>query len=82
MSYLTLASAGKWETILQPLNAEDIRSLSISEDDSHHTSQDGLGEGHRTLSWIWILAGATDSETSDMHEGKFILYGVFEGLLY
>lgn len=72
--HLILAGPGEWENVLKPLQPQDIRSLSATEDDAIRTRRDGLGEGHRTLSWIWITAGTPHAnDTSDMDEGRFTL---------
>jgi hypothetical protein len=70
-SHLTLAGPGEWETILRPLRAQDIRSLSTPEDNADRV-HGALGEGHRTLSWIWIAAGGVDPDSPDMHEGESV----------
>ena len=74
-SHLTLTGPGEWETVLKPLESKDIQSLAAPEDDGIGTHREGLGEGHRTLSWIWISAGTTSlDDAPDMHKGKSLLF--------
>jgi hypothetical protein len=70
-AYLMLTGHGDWENTLKPLQQQDIRPLSAPEEVGERMQGDGLGEGHRTLSWIWISAGAAESDLPDMHEGEF-----------
>ncbi|KAF9512226.1 hypothetical protein BS47DRAFT_1297932, partial [Hydnum rufescens UP504] len=68
-SYLTLAGSGEWESVLKPLGKDDLCALSAHEDDAARRPRDGPGEGHRTLSWIWITPAAPHrDDTLDMHE--------------
>ena len=46
-----MTKADGWKSWLKVLNDEDIRGLPV----------DGLGEGHRTLSWIWMAPGVLDT---------------------
>jgi hypothetical protein len=73
-SHPILAGPGEWETILKHLCPQDVRSLSTPEDNAEQTGRPGLGEGHRTLSWIWITASSVDSDSPDMHEGTLELH--------
>jgi hypothetical protein len=68
-SYLILAGAGEWESVLKPLHQHDIRTLTMQEHATDQSGSNGLGEGHRTLSWIWITAGTADLDSTEMHEG-------------
>jgi hypothetical protein len=69
-SYLTLMGSGEWESVLKPLQKHDLHVLSVPEDDATQMPRDSPGEGHQTLSWIWITSAAPHGDdTSDMHEG-------------
>ena len=68
--YQVLVGPGEWEAHLKPLRSQDIRTMSAAEDESERGPRDGPGEGHRTLSWIWMVTGAAESDSPDMHEGE------------
>jgi hypothetical protein len=69
-SYLTLVGSDEWESVLKPLWKHNLCDLSVPEDDATQMPRDSPGEGHQTLSWIWITSVAPHGDdTSDMHEG-------------
>lgn len=60
-----ISKSGQWRTVLRDLADEDIRGLLV----------DGLGEGRRVLSWIWMAPGVFDGganmETDpSLHDGE------------
>lgn len=59
-----LVKGFEWETVLRPLNPQDIRGLSVGDM--------GDSEGRRTLSWIWTVQGvaADASEDEQLHDCK------------
>ncbi len=63
---LALSGPGDWERTLRELRDDDIRHM--TDDDPLHTAKrrkkdtPGVGEGHRTMSWIWRGADASSSE--------------------
>ncbi|KAJ8700507.1 hypothetical protein PTI98_003522 [Pleurotus ostreatus] len=50
-----LGKDGSWRAELQELKTEDIRGLGVADIDN-------LGEGYRTISWIWRTAGTAGNE--------------------
>lgn len=65
-SVRALGDAAGWEEVLHPLLDSDIVSI---------TSLDGvnLGEGDKSLSWIWTAAGTGQDMTEVAHNGAFEL---------
>ena len=59
-----------WRHGLKPLLDGDIRGLPV----------DGLGEGHRALSWIWTVQGVIGGGDQDpgLHDGMFIAMRIIE----
>jgi hypothetical protein len=62
-AYLILKGSGDWEKILQVLDDSNVRSPANAENER-------TGEGFRTLSWIYTISGAT--ETEQLQEGDLI----------
>jgi hypothetical protein len=65
---MATAKSDGWKAVLRVLNNEDIRGLPV----------DGLGEGYRTLSWIWMAPGVfntTGNQDDDprLHDGETII---------
>jgi hypothetical protein len=63
-----IAKSSEWRNALRDLADEDIRGLPVQ----------GLGEGSRTLSWIWMAPGVLgDDANADadpgLHDGEFLL---------
>jgi len=61
------AKADGWKNWLKILNDEDIRGLPV----------DGLGEGYRALSWIWMAPGVLNTTRNPdndprLHDGSVI----------
>jgi hypothetical protein len=54
-----------WQDELRRLNDEDIRGLSVA--------MDGISEGRRTISWIWVVQGVAREVDDDerLHECMF-----------
>ncbi|KAF9523674.1 hypothetical protein CPB83DRAFT_898542 [Crepidotus variabilis] len=48
-----------WQNILKPLEDNDIAGLTYMDDGAPEKTQKrkGLGEGHKQLSWIWLVQG-------------------------
>ncbi|KAF7974572.1 hypothetical protein HWV62_11944 [Athelia sp. TMB] len=80
---LALRGKGSWETHLQELHNDDVRSLNerlmteherIQRDPVNHEALDGvpvedaLGDGKRSLSWIWIQFRGADENSPEMVE--------------
>ncbi|KAF7440872.1 hypothetical protein PC9H_001220 [Pleurotus ostreatus] len=53
-----LGKDDSWRAELQELKTEDIRGLGVADIDN-------LGEGYRTISWIWRTAGTAGNEERD-----------------
>lgn len=68
-AYLTLWGSGKWEETLWELRDEDVRFLSIHQDEDAMTKLDGLREGHRLVSWIYRTTSSVDSSTPKFTQG-------------
>ena len=59
--------SSQWKKVLRELADDDIRGLPVG----------GVGEGTRTLSWIWMAQGVLGNETDDdkdpsLHDGGFL----------
>ena len=59
-----LNKPAQWRHGLKPLLDDNIRGLPV----------DGLGEGHRTLSWIWMVQGVMGGGDQDpgLHDGMLL----------
>jgi hypothetical protein len=67
-AYELLMGKGEWEKELRPLADSDIRALN----DKHIARESGtktLGEGHKTVSWIWY-ASTTEDKSDQVNDGK------------
>lgn len=71
-AYMLLKGPGKWEQELRPLLAKDVRPLK----ESHIIHEDGsksLGEGDKSVSWIWCTSLSTLGSPDELHEGQYIV---------
>lgn len=69
LAYFQLVGSGNWEDILKPLMDGDIRTLATHQDEAVLTARSGPREGHRTVSWIYMVPGATQ-ESAQLDEGE------------
>jgi hypothetical protein len=63
-----ITKSNEWMNVLRDLADEDIQGLPVQ----------GLGEGNRRLSWIWMAPGVLGSEANadedpGLHDGEFLL---------
>ena len=65
-AYLQLVGPGPWENTLRVLRPQDIRAM-VDADDSTGSGA-SLGEGYRSLSWIWMSPDVTTTSGIDPHE--------------
>ena len=56
------------ENTLRPLMDTDIRTLSAHQDEAELTAKTGPQEGHRLVSWIYMVPG-TSGESAQLDEG-------------
>ena len=61
-----------WEALLQELKPEDVKGMENCDNEPGNGTRRGLGEGRRTLSWIWTDLTAVSQAASDprLHDGK------------
>jgi hypothetical protein len=65
-----LVAPEEWEGTLEPLDKADICVMTEPEHPS--TGVPALGEGHQTVSWIWISPGASMADNPQMHDGMLL----------
>lgn len=69
---LSLRSPGDWQKEIRQLKAEDVRPLSESHI-IHESGSKALGEGHRTMSWIWHTSMSHLDNTNELNEGQITI---------
>lgn len=68
LAYSQLMGPGDWENTLQPLMDGDIQTLATHQDEAELTAKTGYREGHRIISWIYMVPG-TAEESTGLDEG-------------
>ncbi|KAF9504609.1 hypothetical protein BS47DRAFT_1401234 [Hydnum rufescens UP504] len=70
-AYLKLQGSGAWEQHLCELKQDDICPMVDHEEEPDKTARQkhrlGPREGHRTLSWIWMVPGVVMDDNEEMH---------------
>ena len=69
MAYSQLMGPGDWEDTLKPLMDGDIRTLATHQDEAVLTARTGPREGHRIVSWIYMIPGSTE-ESTQLDDGE------------
>ncbi len=68
MALFALRGPGDWESHLRVLNPGDVQSFQGS--DFNADILLSVGEGHRVMSWIWLVEGGLgDGSEKDVIEG-------------
>ena len=73
LAYARLMGPGDWECILKPLNDADIRPVSSHQDDEGLTARTGPREGHRRVSWIYMMPGGSE-DSIQLSDGVLCAY--------
>jgi hypothetical protein len=68
-AYLALRGSGKWEETLRELRDEDVRFMSMHQDEDAMTKLDGPREGHRLVSWIYTASSSVESSMPEFSQG-------------
>lgn len=66
---MQLAGSGDWERTLKPLHDMDIRTVASHQDHEELTAKTGPREGHRRVSWIYMVPGSSEDSTQ-LNEGE------------
>jgi len=70
-AYQKLRGPGDWEHELRLLTKQDIRPLK----ESHIAHEDGskaLGEGNKTVSWIWRASLSNLKQPRELNDGQYV----------
>lgn len=57
-----LSKPDAWTKVLKPLADDDVKGIPLA----------GIGEGRVRLSWIWLTAGAGETDQVGMHDGMCV----------
>lgn len=69
LAYMRLVGSGDWERSLKPLHDTDIRTVASHQDYEEFTAKTGPREGHRRVSWIYMVPGSSEDSTQ-LNEGE------------
>lgn len=64
----SLRGDGDWQKDIRPLNASDVRALGEGHI-VHESGSKALGEGHKTVSWIWRASLSPLASPDELQEG-------------